>query len=270
MMMLHTRRGGAPFSLSKWYFDCVAPDGRVVIGYWASLVWRHLAFTWENVVLHEPGKPPLRRSALSSATPPDVGSDAITWRAPALGCAFDVTSRHPPIEERLLDDGTGVVDWRAEAPAAVVTVALDGCAPVRGTGYAERVALTVPPWCLPIRELRWGRWIDAAATRSIVWIDWRGESPRNWVFVDGQRATCAAVTDERVSAGVVSVAIGERRTLDAMAFSTIAVSIPPLRAVVPKSLLALHQTRWCSDATLHDADAPILNGRAIHEVVVFG
>lgn len=262
-------RGAAPFTLSKWYLDCVAPDGRVAIGYWASLAWRDLSITWQQVTLHEPGKPPRRQSNLSASPPPDVGVDAITWRAPALDCTVVVRSRHRPIQQRLLDDNSGIVEWRADAPAAAVSVSLGGCAPMHGTGYAERLLVTVLPWHLPIRELRWGRWIDAAAHHSVVWIDWRGESPRTWVFVDGMLAASSAVTDERVSAGTVDLRIGERRTLDTSSLSQIAATIPPLRAVVPRSLLALQQTRWCSDATLTDGNAPALNGQAIHEVVVF-
>ena len=262
-------RGGAPFTLTKWYFDCVGPNDRVVIGYWASLAWRSLAFTWQTVVLYETGQSPTRRSSLMPAQPPSVDGDTITWRAPALGCVIDVESRQRPIEKRLLDDGTGIVDWRAEAPAAIVSVELHGFAPVQGSGYAERIFITVPPWRLPIRELRWGRWLDATSSRSVVWIDWRGEYPRTWVFVDGNMAASAVVTDEEVRAGNVKVVVGERRTLEALAFSQIAGSIPSLHAVVPKSLLALRQTRWCSNGTLQDGDAAALSGRAIHEVVVF-
>jgi hypothetical protein len=262
------RRSGAGFTLTKWYFDCVAPDDRVVIGYWASLAWRRLAFTWQNVVVYESGQPPARRSSLMPAPPPEVAGDAITWRAPALGCVIDVESRQRPIEQRLFDDDAGLVEWRAEAPAALVSVELRGSAPVQGPGYAERICVTVPPWRLPIRELRWGRWLDAAASRSIVWIDWRGESPRTWVFVDGVLSPSAVVTDESVRAGAVELALGERRTLEAQAFSEIAATIPLLQTVVPKSLLALRQTRWCSNGTLREGSAAPLTGRAIHEVVV--
>ena len=268
-MTSDARRDGAPFTLTKWYFDCVAPDGRAVIGYWASLAWRSLAFTWQNVVLYESGQPPVRRSSLVPAPPPEVGSDTITWRAPALACVMRVESRQRPIEERLLDGDAGVVEWRAEAPAAIVSVELRGFAPVQGPGYAERIFMTAPPWRLPIRELRWGRWLDAAASRSVVWIDWRGESPRTWVFVDGIMAPTATVTDELVCAGAVNVVLGERRTLDARALAEIAAAIPPLQAVVPKSFLALRQTKWCSAGTLLEGNATAIAGRAIHEVVVF-
>jgi hypothetical protein len=270
-MTSRTGPGGAPFALTKWYFDCVAADGRVVIGYWASLAWRRLRLTWQNVVLYEPGRPPVRRSSLAPAPPPDLAAGAIRWRAPALGCDLAVESRQPPFAARLLADGAGVVDWQVEAPAAQVAVTLRGFAPVEGPGYAERILLTVPPWRLPIRELRWGRWLDAAASRSVVWIDWRGAAPRTWVFVDGALAPEAQVTDEcvGVGAGGVSVVLGDRRTLEALAFAEITASIPVLQAVVPKSLLALRQTRWCSAGTLQENDAAALGGRAIHEVVVF-
>ncbi len=260
----------APFALTKWYFDCIAADGRVVIGYWASLAWRGLALTWQNVTLYEAGRPPVSRSSLVSASPPEVASDTTTWYAPALASVATVESRQRPIEERLLDCDAGIVEWRAEAPAAAVTFKLDGCAPVQGPGYAERIVISIPPWRLPIRELRWGRWIDSAANHSVVWIDWRGDSPRTWVFVDGNKARVAVVTDECISADGVKVVLSERRTLHARAFAEIAAAIPPLHAVVPKSLLALRETKWCSAGTLLEKNTTAQTGCAIHEVAVFG
>jgi hypothetical protein len=261
-------RSGTRLALTKWYFDCVAPDGRVVIGYWAALSWRQLEWNWQNVVLHEPGRAPVRRSSLVRAPPPAVAGESITWSAPALRCRIEVASRQRPIEQRLLEDETGVVEWRVEAPAARVSVDLGGSAPVQGPGYVERIQLTVPPWRLPIRELRWGRWIDAAAGRSVVWIDWRGETPRTWVFVDGVLAPAATVADERVRAGAVDLVLGDSRTLEAQSFTEITASIPLLHSVVPKAILALRQTRWCSLGTLREGDTAPRTGHAIHELVV--
>jgi hypothetical protein len=259
-----------PFALTKWYVDCVAPDGRAVIGYWASLAWRGVALTWQSVTLHEPGRPPVTRSCLSSGAPPQAAGGTITWNAPALGCVARIESRQRPIAERLLERETGVVEWRVEAPAAAVSFDLEGVAPVRGGGYAERIVISVPPWRLPIRELRWGRWIDAAGARSVVWIDWRGESPRTWVFADGVIVPAAIVTDEGIEADGMSLALGDRRTLEARRFAELAATIPPLRALVPKSMLALRETKWCSAGTLHDATAAASAGYAIHELAVFG
>lgn len=244
-------------------------EARAVIGYWASLAWRGVALTWQNVTLFEPGKAPVSRSSLASAAPPDVAGDSLSWEAEALGCAMAFEPRQPPIEERLLADGSGVVDWRVEAPAAEVSASLRGFAPLRGAGYAERILITIPPWRLPIRELRWGRWIGEAASRSAVWIDWRGEAPRTWAFVDGAAVPAPEVTDESVRAGALEVALAERRTLQSRSLAEIASSIPPLKAVVPRSFLGLRQSRWCSDGMLRDGRGASCSGRAIHEVVVF-
>jgi hypothetical protein len=257
------------FALTKWYFDCTAPDGRAAIAYLASLAWRGLSLTWQSVAVYEPGQPPMRRSSLQSAHDPKVDGDRLTWRAPGIGCEIAVDSQHPSIHERLFDDGTGVIDWHVQAPAAAVSVDLEGIEAIRGTGYAERIRMTVPPWRLPIRELRWGRWSDPTASRSVVWIEWRGDLPRTWVYVDGVAATSALVTDDRVSIGTANLVLDDGRTLEAMAFSETAATIPPLKTILPESILALRQTKWCSTGTFEDGSGSPLIGPAIHEVVVF-
>ena len=263
------RRNGPPFSLTKWYFDCVAADGRVVIAYWASLAWRGVAVTWQNLTLYEVGEAPLGRSSLASAPAPEVSDEGIVCRLSALGCVVTAASRQPPIEERLFatEEG-GVVDWRVEAPVAAARFDLEGLNSVQGAGYVERIFITVPPWRLPIRELRWGRWLDSEASRSVVWIEWRGAAPRTWVFADGARLD-AAVTDEGVVADRVRVVLEGSRTLHERAFAEIAATIPPLKAIVPKSLLELRETKWCSGGRLLDGDGPGRSGYAIHEVAVF-
>jgi hypothetical protein len=259
----------SPFTLTKWYIDCVAADGRAVIAYWASLAWRKVVVTWQNVTLYEAGRPPISRSSLLPEPPPEVAGDRITSRMSALECAIDIQSQQRPIEERLFDSDDGVVEWRAEAPAAAVSLELRGFAPVQGAGYAERIFLSIAPWRLPIRELRWGRWLDPAASRSVVWIDWRGACPKTWVFVDGIKATTAVVTDEVISAGGVRVLLGERRTLHERAFADVVATIRPLRAVVPKPLLAFREAKWFSAGVRLDGDAAAQTGTAIHELAVF-
>src|SRR5574341_576006 len=39
------------FELSKWYFDCVAPDGRTFIGYAGDLRWKALSLHYQSSLL---------------------------------------------------------------------------------------------------------------------------------------------------------------------------------------------------------------------------
>lgn len=263
-------RARTTFALTKWYFDCVSVDGRVAIAYWASLAWRGLALKWQNVTLYEPGRPPVTRSSLAAGPPPDATGGGIHWAMPALESSLRIEPRQPPIEARLLEGDAGAVEWRAEAPGAAMSFEFAENAPVVGMGYAERIHITLPVWRLPIRELRWGRWLDRQAHRSLVWIDWRGEAPRSWVFADGSRLHGATVTDEGVLADGMALSLGPHRILHARRFAEIAAAIPPLRGLVPKSMLALREDKWCAPGTLQEGDGAVQSGDAIHELVVFG
>jgi hypothetical protein len=257
------------FTLTKWYLDCATADGRAVIAYWASLTWLKLSVTWQNVSWFEPQGARSQRSSLAKAPPPQVLEDAITWPA-TLGGEIRIEQRAGPVEARLYESENGLVDWRTEAPAAMVRATFPAFGTIEGPGYVERIVMTVPPWRLPIRELRWGRWIDAAAARSVVWIDWRGSAPQTRVFVDGICARNPVVTDDCVSAGTARLTIGDRLTLHQRALGDIVATIPPLRAALPATLLALRQSKWCGNAVLtNESEAPI-TGRTIHEVVIFG
>jgi hypothetical protein len=257
------------FSFTKWYLDCVDADGRSVILYWAALAWRGLALTWHSVLLHEPGRQAVQRTSLVRVAAPRRRPGAIAWRAPALGCMVSASPRQESFAIRLLDGGRGAVDWHCEAPAAETSVEVAGHAPIRGPGYAERLVLTLAPWRLPIDELRWGRWIAADASRSVVWIDWRGARPATWIFVDGVPQPPAEVTEEGVCAGDASLELEARQPLPARSLRDLIGSIAPLRAMVPASLLALREIKWRSAGTLLAAGKPPLSGWAVHELVSF-
>lgn len=257
------------FTFTKWYLDCVDDDGRVAIGYWASLAWRGLALTWQGLTVIENGRRSIHRSTFAGGEKPARDRDRILWQSPALECGLAAESRHGPMALRLLESETGFVDWICEAPAALVTVDLAGRPQIRGTGYAERLELTVPPWRLPITELRWGRWMDNAAAHSVVWIDWRGAEPRTWVFLHGVRAAQAVVGDDRVTAGAVTLTLAGRSALFSRSPGEIIDGIPALRAIVPASVLALREMKWSSHGILQGAGSASIEGRAIHERVTF-
>ena len=257
------------FSLTKWYFDCATDDGRTAIGYCASLAWRHVSLTWQALTLWEHGEISLEHSVMAAVAMPRCQGDRIGWSAPRLGCNLAAERLVKPVEVRLLDHPGGSVEWTCEAPAAVMTLSITGRSPMRGAGYVERIRLTIPPWQLPIRELRWGRWIDDAATHSVVWIDWRGPEPRTWVVVDGALTSPADVCDTSIEAGPTGLTLDHRSTLSARSLADIVGRFAPLRAVVPSSLMSLRQEKWKSRGTWHSDGSSSLTGTAIHEWVVF-
>jgi len=207
------------FSLTKWYLDVVDPSGRCAIGYSTELLWGPAGVRWEALWLRQPGVPPIHRWAVGRAEPPDRRSPvrpatpgAIEWQSPALGYNLSCEPWTWPVAERLYESAEGAVDWTCEAPAATVRLTSDRVG-VAGAGYVECLTLTLPPWRLPISELRWGRWSCAATRRSLVWIEWRGAHPLTLVLQDGRRADDGRVDDHRVRAGACELVFEDTTVL---------------------------------------------------------
>lgn len=256
------------FALTKWYLDCLADDGRVAICYWASLSWRRLSLVWQGLTIYKSGCPPFEQSAVGAGRPPTNTQGRISWVSPKLGSVVIADARQPAFGLRLFEEDAGYVDWRCEAPVAHVTIDAAGEPPLSGCGYVEQLTLTIPPWRLPLDEIRWGRWIDDDATRSLVWIDWRGAAPRCWTFVDGVRTHGVAIGEDRVTTGAVDLGLEPPRALASRALDLVIDRIPGVRAVVPSSLLAWHETKWVSRGVVCRADGERVAGSVIHEQVV--
>jgi hypothetical protein len=263
------------FTFDKWYMDCVESEGRAAIAYRATIAWGALAFSWQSVAVYDPRLPPQIRTSFAKVEAPHREGRMIRWKAPDLGCAIEVETRQDPVDIRLLENADGVIEWRCKAPAARVCMQVDGHEPIRGCGYAERLILTVLPWRIPIDELRWGRWIAADASHSpihsIVWIDWRGELPSTWVFVDGvrQQGATAVVSDDAVSTGGSALTLSAPRVLESRSLDEIVKPVGALKNLLPASLLGLRETKWCSSGTWRSPGAAPLSGWAIHEIVRF-
>jgi hypothetical protein len=184
-------------------------------------------------------------------------------------CRAELAATQPRFEVQLFDSAAGGATWRCEAPAAIATMQPTGETPLHGIGYAECLTMTIPPWQLPISEVRWGRWSDTTGKHSVIWIDWRGAVSRSWVFVDGEQVPGAAVGDRSVCGGNASLSLSSTRVLLERDLGEVLTPISRLRGVIPASLNAFHESKWMSAGVLTTPTAPSLAGQSIHEVVSF-
>lgn len=256
------------FALSKWYFDCVADDGRTAIAYASVLRWRGLSIHWSSIDVRN-GSSTVHRASTRRAAVPQRSNGSMQWRSSALGCAVDCEALQKPFARTLYREPHGAVDWVCEASAARVRIEVADAAPVEGLGYAERLELTVPPWRLGIEELRWGRWIAAGGAHSIVWIDWRGSHPQTNVFVDGVLASDATVLDTTITGAGVSLAIDEHETFVERNLGDVIGPIRRLAALVPLSFLRAKEMKWSGRGTASGFDNAPVSGSTLHEIVSF-
>jgi hypothetical protein len=256
------------FRLSKWYLDVVREDGALVIAYAARLELAGLGIDYASLLACDAGGTVTTRSSLRRAAEPQRDGEAFVWSAPSLAFAARAVARDPAVEATLLDGELGKLVWSCHAPAAEVSASIDGRA-FAGLGYVERVELTVPPWKLPIRELRWGRALSA--TDALVWIDWRGDA--HAVKLAARRGVVRPgdfVVDHdgvRDATGAALVRLTDHVTLRRGAIGDTALAIlgRDLRSRFPGKALLLDEHKERSRAELASGE----QGFAIHEVVRF-
>lgn len=253
------------FALEKWYLDAVDSDGSAAIAYWASLTWRGVDVTWHNVCRYARGASPEERSSLRRVPPPCVVDGRVTWASKRLALETVHEPTTPGVAVTMLDDVRGRITWECLAPSALVRANDDGVIR-KGTGYAERISMTVLPWELPLDELRWGRWISDDATTSLVWVDWRGPAPQRWVIHNGTRCDDASVEDGGIALGAGRLALGTPRTLHDRSVGKLLRGITGLARVAAHIPIAWEETKWCSRGTWVGAAGENIQGWAIHEI----
>lgn len=292
-------RPGAAFKLTKWYLDCVDAEGRVGIAYWAAVSWHGVTVPWQRATVYSPSvdegslagrssrranardtaarvRSPMRNAtarsprtytSLRATPPPAFVGEKLHWLASSASCEVEYERTVPPVTLRLLDGEHGTIDWQCEAPGARARFAVGGSRALEGTGYAERIEITMPPWHLPIDELRWGRWISDEAQHSVVWIDWRGPETRTWVLVDGRLVEGATVRDDGVSVPGGELALSGIRVLHEESVNSVVNAVPGLAHLARRIGLAMRDHKWRARGTwVARGDSPT-PGWAVHEIV---
>jgi hypothetical protein len=252
------------FRLTKWYFDCVADGGDTAIVYCARTRWHGLALDYSSVLTNWDGKTSCR-SSLRRFREPTADGLALSLKLPALGLDGTWQGLAPAVQRRLFASPAGDVEWNCLQPRSQVAMQIDG-RPLEGIGYAECLTLTLPPWKLPMRELRWGHF--ASQQHSVVWIDWQGDYRTRLLLHDGAERVATDISDQAVGWDAHCDVALDRRTLlrDGALERTILPAAPALKRIFRRPMFGIAETKWCSRAVLHSG-AQNDSGWAIHEHV---
>lgn len=252
------------FEIDKWYLDCVADDGRAALLYWAALRRGLLRLRYGACLVG--GAPDVltpRYTLRPDDAPRDEG-DSIRWACDAIGVAGTWLSAEVPIERTLFAAPEGEIRWCCAGPRAAARVRV-GSHVLEGTGYVERLQMSLAPWRLPFTALRWGRFHGAGHT--VIWIDWNGGLERTWVFVDGVERR-----DARVEAHGIVLGCSDR--LDIEVGATLREGPLERTALRPLGVAAAlfphrwraRETKWLSPAWF-DTSGKREPGWAVHEEV---
>lgn len=250
------------FSLDKWYLDCVTDSGEAVILYCADLRWRSLHVSLISLLMGSENGVETQSSV--SRFELHERSDWIEASFPRFRVHGIWQAEAASVEHTIYEQPNGSVHWKCQQPLSRVNLNIGG-RELSGFGYAERLTLTLPPWKLPMRTLRWGRFV--APGNSLVWIDWEGPVSVRVAVHNGQAAELKLVTESVVETSTATLRIDPGLTLRSGRLGeTILPGIPAAAALLPRSLASIEECKWRSWAELI-ADGRSSYGWAIHEVV---
>jgi hypothetical protein len=258
------RSTGSGFRLTKWYLDCVADSGDAAIVYCAELNWGAVHLQYRSMLRSSASeitnKNSIRRECL-----PAESSGVVTFESRHLGVKGTWTAAAAMVECTVFESDEGSVHWCCIQPKSRVKIDMHYEGKLDGLGYAERLTLTIPPWKLPMRELRWGRFISK--DHSLVWIDWQGDHAARNVYLDGTSVGAERITDSELVLRDCSLQLDCERTLrSGRLLDTVLPGAPLLARIFPIALMQSEEHKWRSRGVLTSGDKRS-EGWAIHEVV---
>ncbi len=251
----------AVFELSKWYMDCVTSSGDASIAYTGTLRWGPVGLHFSSL-LESTAEVVHVKNSLSPQSEPGFDGRSLHWQSESLGVAGEWLADSIEIHETIFESGDGSVEWHCLMPRAQARIHERS-----GFGYAEHLICTIAPWKLPIRTLRWGRFL--AASEWIVWIDWQGDFTRRIVYRNGQATPSSLLED-----GQIEFPDGARLSLDRSLVlregrlgATALSAIPGVRDIFPARLLQMNERKWRSLGSYKRPGSAPVEGWAIHERV---
>jgi len=249
------------FKLSKWYLDCVTNAGDAVIAYSGTARWGKLCLHYSSI-LETANDRVRQRYSLRRPLDPVVSDSILSWRSKALKIEGNWHSLSRGLSETVFRSAEGVIEWNCRMPLARVKIG-----DMQGLGYVEHLAMTIPPWKLPIHTLRWGRF--TSPTDWLTWIDWEGDYSRRIVYLNGELLECPGLDDNQIEAnGETCLRMTRPFVLRNGRLGTTALSVVPgITTVFPKQLVEMVECKWRSWARLERTGKPPVEGWAIHERV---
>jgi hypothetical protein len=256
------------FELSKWYADCASECGDAAIVYHADLRWGAVALHYRSLLTKRAGRAVQAVYSMRKQPAPHVSGDEILWEAPDWKAAGIWRQLGSGFGNRLFETKDGFLEWNCVAPRSAVMIETGSGSRIEGWGYVEHLRLTIAPWMLPIRRLRWGRFVNA--TDALVWIDWSGSYEKRCVYLNGVEVSAAEIDEHNVvlkeNGSVLALDRGSVLREGVLGSTALKV-IPNLERLFPGSILNVRECKWLSGAVLRRQGRPDSTGTAIHEVV---
>jgi hypothetical protein len=242
--------------------DGVTERGDVAILYCADLHWRGVHLTYSSVLTVSEGSVESHSSMAQYRLSSSGGEILVEF--PKLEVSGIWKADAAPVQRTVFENEAGSVEWNCLQPRSLVNLRIGGNE-FTGLGYAECLSVTLPPWQLPMRQLRWGRFVSAE--ESLAWVDWQGDYSTSFAIHNGRACETLAVSDSEIDLPGARLRMEESFALRAGRLgTTVLPGAPALRKLLPRSLRNIEEKKWRSRGVWNAQDGSS-RGWVIHEVV---
>jgi len=266
-------RQGGNFHLDKWFLDFTGENGEAMIFYAAKLTWHGWSTSYTSWLQYDAAHGVHLKSRFGNVQMPLIKNDLILWSDLKFGVSGTWKSMENRIQARLFDSEEGFLNWKCFQPASKVRIQMNDRI-LEGRGYAEQLILTVPPWKIPMDELRWGRF--GSVENNIVWIELREKEKKQWLWLNGDKIEDCIIEDEYISIPhkgmVLKLDRGIVLEAEKKIFSVVEKiirHIPGFKKVMPINFLMADEYKWLSKGEFQARDQILSSGMVIHEMVNF-
>ena len=264
---------GGNFHLNKWFLDFTGENGEAMIFYAAKLTWHGLTTFYTSWLRYNTASGVRLKSRFRNVQFPEMRNNLISWSDSKFGVSGTWESAAKTIQTRLLDLEEGYLDWKCYQPASKVQLRINDRV-LEGKGYAEQLILTVPPWKIPMDELRWGRFGSDGI--NLVWIELQEKEKLQWLWLNGEKIENCIIEDDHISIPekdlVLKLDRGVVLESEKKIFSVVENLIrliPGFNKIIPLSFLMADEIKWLSKGEFQAQGKTIAGGMAIHELVNF-
>ncbi|MEI6677354.1 MAG: hypothetical protein WCL21_02030 [Mariniphaga sp.] len=261
------------FCLDKWFLDFVGENGEAMIFYAATLTWHGWSSSYTSWLHYDGSSGVHLKSRFRSIQFPQIKDNLITWNDPKSGMSGTWESMAEMIQSRIFDSEEGFLEWKCFQPASKVQLKINDSV-LDGRGYAEQLILTIPPWKIPMNELRWGHF--GSAENNMVWIELREKKIQRWFWLNGEKIENCTIEDDHIALpgkGLIlnldrGVLLESEKKIFSIA-TKIVRFIPGFKRVMPLNFLMADEIKWLSKGQLRTNQNIHSTGTAIHEFVNF-
>lgn len=261
------------FHLSKWFLDFTGENGDAMIFYAAKLKWHGWTVSYTSWLHYGKGSGVRLIYRFNNTQTPRVQDGTITWSDSKFGVSGTWESQEKTIQARIFDSPEGSVDWTCFQPASKVRLLVNEEV-LEGAGYAERLTLTLPPWKLPMNELRWGRF--GSPGNNLVWIEMKEQVNLQWLWLNGEKIENCVIGDDHITLPDQDLVLHLDRSVVLESEKKISSLIrkmirymPGINRLIPANFLMADEFKWLSRGDLQYPGNICPGGMAIHELVNF-